>query len=85
MNDDRYIIGADPYASQQRATALSLGNAEPDEAAVQADCSAGERGASLVEYALLMALIVVVCVAAIGALGGTTSEPFSAVQSGFGS
>lgn len=42
-----------------------------------------QRGASLVEYALLLALIVIVCIAAVTSLGGTTSEPFSDVQSGF--
>ncbi len=33
-----------------------------------------ERGASLVEYALLVALIVLVCVVAIGYVGGQTSS-----------
>ncbi len=43
-----------------------------------------ERGASLVEYALLLALIAVVCIAAVGALGGATSEPYSNLaDSGF--
>lgn len=32
-----------------------------------------ERGASLVEYALLLALIAMVCVVAVAALGTTTS------------
>ncbi len=36
-----------------------------------------ERGASLVEYALLLALIAVVCIAAVGALGEATTEPYS--------
>ena len=36
-----------------------------------------ERGASLVEYALLMALIAVVCIAAVTSLGSTTSQKFS--------
>ncbi len=36
-----------------------------------------ERGASLVEYALLLALIAVVCIAAVGALGGATAEPYT--------
>lgn len=35
-----------------------------------------ERGASLVEYALLVALIALVCVAAVTILGGETSESF---------
>ena len=36
----------------------------------------GERGASLVEYALLVALIAVVCVAAVGFLGKSSSNAF---------
>lgn len=85
MNNGWYRTGVEPTASQQSATRLSLGDDGSCGATASIDCPTGERGASLVEYALLMALIVVVCVAAIGALGGTTSEPFSAVQSGFGS
>jgi len=33
-----------------------------------------ERGAGLVEYALLLALIVVVCVGAVGVLGNSTND-----------
>jgi pilus assembly protein Flp/PilA len=40
-----------------------------------------ERGASLVEYALLVALIAVVCIIAITFLGRTASEKFSEVGS----
>ena len=40
-----------------------------------------ERGASLVEYALLVALIAVVCIAAVTILGTRTSDKFSAVGS----
>lgn len=40
-----------------------------------------ERGASLVEYALLVALIAVVCIIAITFLGGEASEKFSDVGS----
>lgn len=36
-----------------------------------------ERGASLVEYALLVALIAIVCIVAIQFLGGEASESFS--------
>lgn len=43
-----------------------------------------DRGASLVEYALLVALIAVVCIAAVTALGGTTSGKFSEVTSMIG-
>ena len=38
-----------------------------------------ERGASLVEYALLVALIAVVCIAAVTTLGKSASTKFSAV------
>ena len=40
-----------------------------------------ERGASLVEYALLLALIAVVCIVAITALGKKASGNFSSVDS----
>jgi len=33
-----------------------------------------ERGASLVEYALLVALIAVVCIAAVALIGGNASD-----------
>ena len=36
-----------------------------------------ERGASLVEYALLLALIAVVCIAAITFIGNKAEESFS--------
>ena len=38
-----------------------------------------ERGASLVEYALLVALIAVVCIAAVTLLGTAADEKFSSV------
>jgi pilus assembly protein Flp/PilA len=38
---------------------------------------ARQRGASLVEYALLVALIAVVCVVAVTYFGGATSTSFS--------
>ena len=38
-----------------------------------------ERGASLVEYALLVALIAVVCIAAVTTLGKNASSKFSSV------
>ena len=38
-----------------------------------------ERGAALVEYALLVALIAVVCIAAISLLGNSASDKFSKV------
>ena len=41
----------------------------------------GERGASLVEYAMLLALIVVVCVAAVTFIGDSSSESLSSTAS----
>ena len=41
-----------------------------------------ERGASLVEYALLVALIAVVCVIAVQILGKQASKSFSETGSG---
>lgn len=43
-----------------------------------------ERGASLVEYGLLVALIAVVCIAAISFLGGQASDKFDDVGSQLG-
>ena len=40
-----------------------------------------ERGASLVEYALLVALIAVVCIAAVTVLGGNIKGNFEEVGS----
>ena len=40
-----------------------------------------ERGASLVEYALLVALIAVVCIVAVTLLGNNASSKFSSVGS----
>ncbi|MGK2930338.1 MAG: Flp family type IVb pilin [Acidimicrobiales bacterium] len=40
-----------------------------------------ERGASLVEYGLLVALIAVVCVVAVAYFGGATSTSFSTTAS----
>ena len=37
----------------------------------------GERGASLVEYALILALIVVVCVVSVSMFGGGLNNSFS--------
>ena len=37
----------------------------------------GERGASLVEYALLVALIAVICIVAVQVLGQSASTTFS--------
>lgn len=43
-----------------------------------------ERGASLVEYALLLALIAVVCIAAITFIGNKADESFSSTGSAIG-
>ena len=43
-----------------------------------------ERGASLVEYALLVALIAVACIVAIGILGDNAATKFSDVGSQIG-
>jgi pilus assembly protein Flp/PilA len=43
-----------------------------------------ERGASLVEYALLVALIAVVCIAAVTTLGEEASSKFDEVGSSIG-
>ena len=43
-----------------------------------------ERGASLVEYALLVALIAVVCIAAVTLLGGNAKNKFSEVGGSIG-
>ena len=47
---------------------------------LQARCKT-DRGASLVEYALLVALIAVVCIIAVTVLGGNASKKFSSVGS----
>ena len=43
-----------------------------------------ERGASLVEYALLVALIAVVCIGAVTFLGNSAKTKFSSVGSSLG-
>ena len=43
-----------------------------------------ERGAALVEYALLVALIAVVCIGAISFLGGNAKTKFSEVGQSIG-
>lgn len=44
-----------------------------------------DRGASLVEYALLVALIALVCFAAIGFLGGQASSRYDSMGSSLAS
>ena len=50
-------------------------------ARISARFTTSERGAALVEYALLVALIAVVCIAAITFIGQSTSNKFSQVGS----
>jgi pilus assembly protein Flp/PilA len=50
------------------------------------ECSAeqaDDRGASLVEYALLLALIAVVCISAVTFFGGSLDKSFSKSGSSF--
>jgi pilus assembly protein Flp/PilA len=51
---------------------------------VRARFGSDERGASLVEYALLVALIAVVCILAITFVGSRASDKFSTVGSKLG-
>jgi pilus assembly protein Flp/PilA len=51
---------------------------------VRAKFARTERGASLVEYVLLVSLIGVVCIAAISVLGKNASTKFSSVGSSIG-
>ncbi len=44
----------------------------------------GEEGATMVEYALMVALIAVVCIAAVTLLGGSASSKFSQIGSAVG-
>lgn len=46
--------------------------------------AADERGASLVEYALLLALIAIVCIGGVTLIGRATMEPLSSAASMFG-
>ena len=48
---------------------------------LQAKFSSDERGAAMVEYGLLLALIAVIAIAALTLLGGKVSEKFSGVAS----
>jgi pilus assembly protein Flp/PilA len=48
---------------------------------LQARCRT-DRGASLVEYALLVALIAIVCVVSVTLLGQQASSKFSKISSG---
>ncbi len=48
---------------------------------LQARLNTDERGAALVEYALLVALIAVVCIGALTLLGGGIRDKFTEVNS----
>lgn len=48
-------------------------------------CGRRDRGASLIEYALLVGLIAIVCFVAVGFLGGETSSSIDGVGSSFSS
>ena len=48
---------------------------------IQAKFALEERGASMVEYGLLLALIAVIAIVAVRALGSGVSTKFSAVNS----
>jgi pilus assembly protein Flp/PilA len=48
---------------------------------LQAHFAKTERGAALVEYALLLALIAVVCIVALTTLGGNANSKFSQIGS----
>ena len=43
----------------------------------------GDRGASVVEYALMLALIAVVCLVAVNTIGTPTSKGLSSAGNGF--
>ena len=51
---------------------------------VRAKFGRTERGAALVEYALLLALIAVFCIIALTFLGGKAADKFSAVGNSIG-
>ena len=48
---------------------------------LQAKFTTDERGASMVEYGLLLALIAVIAIVAVKALGGSVSTKFDSVNS----
>jgi len=43
-----------------------------------------EKGATMVEYALMVALIAVVCIAAVTSVGGNASTRFTAIATAIG-
>lgn len=57
---------------------------EPSPDSEQRPGGAGERGASLVEYALLLALVAIVCIGGVTLIGKATVDPLSSAASMFG-
>jgi Flp pilus assembly pilin Flp len=86
VNDDVNSMGARPDRAWFRAIAASwvalrgFGRAARARS-VSVVATAKDRGASVVEYALLLALIALVCVSAVQFLGGTQSQKFSRIGS----
>ncbi len=57
---------------------------EPSPDSEQRPEGGDERGASLVEYALLLALIAIVCIGGVTLIGRATMDPLSSAASMFG-
>lgn len=57
---------------------------EPSSDIEQCPEGPAERGASLVEYALLLALIAIVCIGGVTLIGRATMDPLSSAASMFG-
>jgi Flp pilus assembly pilin Flp len=77
------VGGADTWDVRDHLALRTL----PTVVAVRLTCallarSRADRGASLVEYTLLVAFIALACFTALGFLGGRTGRPLSNVQSG---
>jgi Flp pilus assembly pilin Flp len=64
-----------PAPTAADAGPVPIGAAVPTGGAVER----AERGASLVEYALILALLVIVTIASVGLLGGATNSQFSSI------
>jgi pilus assembly protein Flp/PilA len=64
--------------------ALTASDLRPALTPLTDPCQRDERGASLVEYALLVALIALVCIGAVTMLGGVLADKYSSAASGLG-
>jgi len=53
-------------------------------AAIVSRCTRSDRGAALVEYALLVVFVTIACIAAVTFLGMAISNKFKSVGSGVG-